>query len=150
MRAPCEHGTPHQSVKEKAVDGFEDLFQVVIVTHMRVNLLAAARLSRLFRLAAYRIGLRVAAVAIVVECLNRLLVELGEKDVRDGLQNGGGSTFKQVRETYMEAAFAQTDRGIQGNKSTEFDLKRGHGRTRPKIAIRNLKDLLQFQRCHCQ
>ena len=79
---------------------------------------------------------------------NRFAVKLGEKDVRDGLQDRGRGAFKQVRETDVQATLAQPDRRIERDESPKFDLKRGHGRTRSKIAIRNLKYLLQFQRCH--
>ena len=54
-----------------------------------------------------------ATVAIGVETSDGLLVELGEKDVGDGVMDGFGCGFEEIGEAHVETAFAKADGGVE-------------------------------------
>jgi len=55
----------------------------------------------------------VAAVAVGVGAGDGLLVELGEKDVGDGVMDGLGGVLEDVGEADVQAAFAEADGGVE-------------------------------------
>ena len=96
VAAPCEHRPSQQTVEEAPVDRLEDLFQIVEAAHGGMDLLASARLPGVFGLPADGFRRCVTAVAVGVRSGDRLAIELGKQDVRDGFQYGLRRGFQQV------------------------------------------------------
>jgi hypothetical protein len=67
--------------------------------------------------------------------------------VGDGVVNGVGRGLKQVRETNVEAAFAQADGGVEGGEAAEADVERRDGRTRAEVAVLVFEDGDEGGRC---
>jgi hypothetical protein len=82
----------------------------------------------------------VSAVAVGVNAGDGLLVELGEEDVGDGVMDGLGCVFEEVGEANVEAAFAETDGGVEGGEATEADVERGDGGAGTEFAVLVLED----------
>jgi hypothetical protein len=59
------------------------------------------------------LGGDVAAVAVGVDAGNGLFVELGEKDMGDGMVDGVGGVLEDVGEPDVQAAFAEADCGVE-------------------------------------
>ena len=82
-----------------------------------------------------------APVAQVVGRVDWFLVELGEQDVRDGVQDTLRSAFEQIGEAGQNLPFAQTDTSIQRSEAPEAYVHLRHGRTRPQCPVLLLKDI---------
>ena len=117
--APGKDGTAQQAVKEARVERFEDLVKVEVMALRGEDALAAACLTDMLGLAGDGLGGDVAAVAVGVGRRDWLLVQLGEKDVCNGVVDGFGRVLEQVRESDVEAAFAQANRGVQRGEAAK-------------------------------
>jgi hypothetical protein len=97
MGAPGECGAAEEPVEETGVEGLEDFVEIVVVAGGCGEAFAAAGLTDVLGL--FGDGFRgdVAAVAVGVGAGYRLLVELGEEDVGDGVMDGLGSGLEEVR-----------------------------------------------------
>ncbi len=111
--APGERGAAEEAVEETGVEGLEDFVEIVVVAGGRRDALAAAGLADVFGLFGDGLGGDVAAVAVGVDAGDGLLVELGEKDVGDGVVDGVGGVLEDVGETDVQAAFAEADGGVE-------------------------------------
>jgi hypothetical protein len=83
------------------------------VAGRRGDAFAAAGLADVLGLFGDGLGGDVAAVAVGVDAGDGLLVEFGEKDVGDGVVDGFGGVLEDVGETDVQAAFAETDGGVE-------------------------------------
>ena len=101
---------------------------------------AAASLADVFGLFGDGLGGDVAAVAVGVVAGDGLFVELGEKDVGDGVMDGLGCGLEDVGETDVEATFAQTDGGVEGGEAAEADVECGDGGAGAEFAVLVLED----------
>src|SRR5258705_120617 len=97
MGAPGEGGAAEEAVEETGVEGLEDFVEIVVVAGGCGEAFAAAGLADVLGL--FGDGFRgdVAAVAVGVGAGYRLLVELGEEDVGDGVMDGLGCGLEEVR-----------------------------------------------------
>jgi hypothetical protein len=86
------------------------------------------------------LGGDVAAVAVGVDAGDGFLVELGEKDVGDGVMDGLGCRLEEVGEANVEAAFAEADGGVEGREAAEADVERGDRSARAEFAVLVLED----------
>ncbi len=111
--APGECGAAEEAVEETCVEGLEDFVEIVVVAGGRGDAFAAAGLTDVLGLSGDGLGGDVAAVAVGVDAGDGLLVELGEKDVSDGVVDGVGCVLEDVGETDVQAAFAETDGGVE-------------------------------------
>ena len=68
-----------------------------------------------------------------------LAVELGEQNVRDGAVDGFRRVLKDVGETNMQAALAETNSGVQRGKAAEADVEGRNRGSRAKFAVLLLK-----------
>jgi len=127
-------------VEETGVEGLEDLVEIVVVADGGGEALAAASLADVLGLAGDGFGGDVAAVAVGVGAGDGFFVELGEKDVSDGVVNGVGSGLEEVGEADVEAAFAQADGGVEGGEAAEADVERGDGGAGAEFAVLLLED----------
>ena len=71
---------------------------------------------------------------------DRLLVELGEQDVGDGMVNGIGCMLEEVGEAHVQAAVAQADGGVERGEAAEADVEGRDGRARAEFAVLVFKD----------
>ena len=69
----------------------------------------------------------IAAVAGALCAVNRLAVELGQQDVRDGVQHGFWRAFEQVGDPDVEFRLPKADGVVDGDKRIEPNV---HGRRR--------------------
>ena len=127
-------------MEESGVERLEDLVEIVVVAVGCGDALAAAGLADVLGLFGDGFGADVAAVAVGVVRGDGLLVELGEKDVRDGAVDGLGRGFEQVGEADVEAAFAETDGGVERGEAAEANVERRNGRAGTEVAVLLFKD----------
>ena len=111
--APGERGAAEEAVEETGVEGLEDFVEIVVVAGGGGDAFAAAGLADVLGLFGDGFGGDVAAVAVGVDAGDGLFVELGEKDVGDGVVDGLGRVLEDVGEADVEAAFAQADGGVE-------------------------------------
>ena len=111
--APGERGAAEEAVEETGVEGLEDLVEIVVVAGGCGDAFASAGLTDVLGLLADGFGGDVAAVAVGVDAGDGLLVELGEKDVGDGVMDGLGGVLEDVGEADVQAAFAEADGGVE-------------------------------------
>jgi len=122
-------------VEEAGVEGLEDFVEIVVVAYGGEDALAAAGLADVLGLAGDGFGGDVAAVAVGVGGGDGLLVELGEQDVGDGVVDGVGRVLEDVGEADVEAAFAETDGGVEGGEAAETDVEGRDGRAGAKVSV---------------
>ena len=103
-----------------------------------------ARLPDLLRLPRHRLRRHMAPIAVRMGARNRLLVQLGQQDVRDRAVDRLRSSLQQVRQPHQKPPLAQPDRRIQRGEPAKPDVQRRHRRARAKLAILLLKD---FDQC---
>src|SRR6266850_8379274 len=87
----------------------------------------------------------VAAIACTQSAVHGLAVELGEENVRDGMEHGFRRAFEQVRHPHVEFALAKTDGVVDGDKGIEANMERWDRRTGPLFAIGLLKDFCELK-----
>lgn len=122
-------------MEEAGVEGLEDFIEIVVMAHGSEDALAAAGLADVLGLAGDGFGGDVAAVAVGVGGGDGLLVELGEQDVGDGVVDGVGRVLEDVGEADVEAAFAETDGGVEGGEAAETDVEWRDGRAGAKVSV---------------
>jgi hypothetical protein len=140
MGAPGEGGATQETVEEAGVEGLEDFVEIVVVSRGGGQAFAAAGLTDVLSLFGDGFGGDMAAVAVSVEAGDGLLVELGEKDMRDGVMYSLGSRFEQVGEADVQAAFAQADGRVQRSEAAEADIERRDRSAGTEFAILVLED----------
>jgi hypothetical protein len=140
MGAPGEGGAAEEAVEETGVEGLEDFVEMVVVAGGGGEALAAAGLTDVLGLSGDGFGGDVAAVAVGVGAGYGLFVELGEEDVGDGVMDGVGCGLEEVGEADVEAAFAETDGGVEGGEAAEADVERGNGGSGAEFAVLVLED----------
>ena len=133
--APGEVGAAEQPAEKARVERVEDLFEMKVAAFRAEVALAAAR--RADELGLARDGGRggEALVAQVVRGVDGLAIELGKKDVRDGVEDGFRRAFKQVGEAGVDFALAQADGGVERGEAAEAHMDGRHGRARAEGAV---------------
>ncbi len=140
MSGPGEGWAAEESVEETRVEGLEDFVEVVVVAFGGGNALAAAGLADVLGLLGDGLGGDMAAVAVGVAACDRLLVELGEQDVGDGVMDGAGRVLEEIGKADMQVALAQADGGVERGEAAETDVERRDGRAGAKLAVLVLED----------
>src|ERR1700678_3065848 len=131
MLTPGKLRTPQQSIKEALIEHIEDFFEVVITAFGSAITFGSAGMANLLRLPRNSFAVLETLVAMVVRAVDGLLIDLGDEDVRNGVNHGLLRTFEQIRKTDVQFAFAQPDGCIEGDEAPEADVKRWHRRARP-------------------
>ena len=72
--------------------------------------------------------------------IDGLAIKLGEKNVRDGVEDGLGRAFKQIGEAGEDFALAKADGGVERSEAPEAHMDGRHGRARAKGAVLVLKN----------
>lgn len=67
--------------------------------------------------------------------VNLLAVELGDQDVKDGMQNRLGGAFQEVRDPYPNSAFPQADGVIEIGKREELNCEIRNRRAGTKFTV---------------
>ena len=134
-------------MEETGVEGLEDFVEIVVVAGGGRDAFTTASLADVLGLFGDSFGGDVAAVAVGVGSGDGLLVKLGEKDVGDGAMNGLGCGLENVGEADVEAAFAETDGGVEGGVAAEADVERGDGGSGAEFAVLLLEDGDEGGRC---
>src|SRR5258707_830538 len=140
MGAPGEGGAAEEAVEETGIEGLEDFVEIVVVAGGGGEALAAAGLADVLGLFGDGFGGDVAAGAVGGGAGYRLLVELGEEDVGDGVMDGVRCGLEEVGEANVEAAFAEADGGVERGEAAEADVERGDGGPRAEFAVLMLED----------
>jgi len=139
--APGELRTAHESVKETRIQAFKHFIEIVMTALSGGDSFASARLADALAVPHHHFAGSVAPVAVGVRGVDRLAIELGQQDVRNGAQNILRRSFKQVGKMDLDATFAQTDRRVEAGEAVEPDFKRRHRSTRTQDAILLLEQL---------
>ena len=127
-------------MEEAGVEGFEDFVEVVVMALGGGDTLAAAGLADVLGLAGDGLGTDVAAVTVSVDGGYGLLVELGEEYMRNGVMDGVGCVFEEIRKADVETAFAETNGGVERGEAAETDIERRNGRAGAEVAVLLFKD----------
>lgn len=138
--APSEFGTAEHSMKKADVERIEDFFEVIEVALWAGVALATAGVADEFSLARDGGAGGEPLEADVVRGIDWLLVELGEEDVCDGVNDALGSAFDEIGKAYEDFAFAQTNGGVERCETAEADRDGRDGRARAKCAVFVFKD----------
>jgi hypothetical protein len=144
--APCQRRPSQQAMKEAQIDGLKDLVEVVEMSLRRADAFPSAVLPDTFCLLRYRLGLRVAAIAIGMDWRNRFAVQLGQQDMRNGVMDRLRGVHQQVGETDNQLPIAQANCCIQAGKATELNLQQRHGSSRAKLTVLLREDREEFGR----
>jgi len=146
VAAPRKSWTPHEAVKEAAVQVFENLFKVILPPASRVDVFASAHLANEPRLGRHVVTKNVSAIARTQSSINRLAIQLAEQDVGDPVQDRFGRAFKQIRDAKVKFALTETDRVVDRDERIETNMNRGKSSVRPEIAVGACDDFLQVGR----
>jgi hypothetical protein len=138
--APCERGPTEEAVKEASVERLEDFVKVVVVAGGCGEALAPAGLANVLGLFGDGFGGDVAAVTVGVSAGDGLLVELGEEDVGDSVEDVFRGRLEEVREANVEASFAKADGGVEGGEAAEADVEDGDGAAGAEFAVLVFED----------
>ncbi len=114
-------------MEEACIERFEDFVEIVVVTGGRRNAFAATSLTDVLGLFRDGFGGDVAAIAVGVGACDGLFVELGEKDVSDGVVDGFECGLEEVGETDMQTAFAKADGGVERGEAAEANVESRDG-----------------------
>ena len=149
LAAPSKLRTAHKAVEEAAVEVVENFFEMIVMAAGRADVFASAKLAHEARFGGEIVARDVASVAGAVGAIDRLAVELGQKDVRDGVENGLGRAFKQIRKADVKLSLAKPNRIVNGDEWIEADVHGGRRRAGAKFGIGGVEDFLQLWR-HCE
>src|SRR5208282_4538153 len=111
--APGELRPAEQPAEKARVERIEDLFEMKVAAFRTEVALAAARRADELCLASDGGRGSEALVAQVVRGVDGLAVELSQKDVRDGAENGLRRALEQIGETDVNHSLAQADGGVE-------------------------------------
>src|SRR5262249_17715167 len=123
VAAPGHLRASHQPVKESGVQIVKDLFQVVMQTFGAAEALAAARLADEMGLGRDFPAAGKFAKARGVFRVNLFAVELGNQDVKEGMEHRIGRALQQVRDANENASLTQPDGVVQVSEREEQDLE---------------------------
>lgn len=138
--APGEVWTAEQPAEKTRIERVENFIKIKVAAFGAEEALAATR--RADELGLARDGGRggEALVAQVVRPVDGLAIELGKKNVCDGVEDGFGRALEKIGETGVDLAFADANGGVQRGESAEADMNGRHGSTRADGAVLELKD----------
>ena len=137
--APGKLGAAEQSAEEAEIQRVEDFIEMVEAALGTEVAFGAAGVADELGLSRDGRRRREAFVAGVVGGVDVFLVQLGEEDVSDGVDDGFGRAFKQVGEADEDLAFTQADGGIERSEPAEPDRDGRHGSARTECAVFLLK-----------
>ena len=106
-----------------------------------LNALASAQLADELRFFRHSMAASIFAITRGVGCVNGFAMELGDKNMQDGIKHRLRRAFQEIREADEDASLAQSNRAIDVGETIEADLKLGHRRPRTQIAICLFKNL---------
>jgi hypothetical protein len=138
--APSERGAAEKAVEETGVERLEDFVEIVVVTDGCGEAFAAAGLTDVLGLFGDGLGGDVASIAVGVEPGDGFSVELGQQDMGDGVMDIVGCGFEDVGESDVEAAFAETDGGVERGEAAEADVESWDGGAGTEFTIFVLED----------
>ncbi len=127
-------------MEETGVEGVKDLVEVVVMADVGEDALAATCLTNVLGLFGDGFGGDVAAIAVGVGTDDGLFVELGEKDVGDGVVHRFGCVLEDVGEADVKAAFAEADGGVERGETAEADVEHRDGGARAEFAVLVFED----------
>lgn len=133
--APGEGRPAKQPVEEAHIERLEYLFKVEVMAAWREDAFPSAGLTDVFSLPRDCLRGDVTAVAVGVDGRDRLFVELGQQDVGNRAVNRLRGRFEKVGEADVQAALAETNRGVQRSEAAETDVERRNGRSGAKVAV---------------
>lgn len=133
--APSEVRAAEQPAEETQVQRVEDFFEMVVATLGPKVALAAACGANEFGLPRHGSAGCKALEAQVMSAVNRLAVKLGEKDVRDRMDNALRRAFEKIGKACVDFTVADANGRVERCESPEAHMNGGHGRARPKEAI---------------
>ena len=107
--------------------------------------LTPAHLADKVGLRAQIVAADVSPIARGVKSLDRLLVNLRQQDVSDGLDHILRRAFQQIGEANVKHAFAQADGVVHVGEGIELDAELRDGRTRAQVSINAVQDVLEIR-----
>ncbi len=126
------------------MSSLEYLLEVVDLAAGRFDPLASAHLPHQLRLGAHVVTGDIAAIAGGVQALDRLAVNLGQKNVRDRFDHSFRRALQQVGDAHVHHGLAQADGVIHVGEGIELDPKFRHGSARPELAVGALKNVVEM------
>jgi len=111
-----------------------------VVSDVGEDALAASGLANMLGLTGNGLGGDVPPIAVGVNGSDRLLVELGQKDVGNRVVDVLRRVLEQVGETHVQAAFAEPDGGVERGEAAEADIEGRDGCAGAKLSVLGLED----------
>jgi len=138
--APGEIGPAEEPAEEAHIERVEDFLQMEVAALGTKVALAAAGMANEFGLT--RDGGRggEALVPEILRGVDRLAIELGKKNVRNGVEDRFWRALKQIGEAGIDFAIAQANRCVERGKTPEANMHGRHGRARAQGAVLFLED----------
>jgi len=143
VAAPGELRAAHQAVEESAVQVLEDFVQMIVVAGGGVDLLSSAHLADEAGLRSDVMAGDVAAIAGALGTVNGLAIELGQQDMRYGMEYGLGRAFEQIGDASVKFSLAHADGVVDGDEGIKPHVHCWNGRTRAQFAVGFLKDFCE-------
>src|SRR6266849_1062217 len=141
--APGELRASHQAVKESAVQVFEDFIEMIVMSGSGVDLLSSAHLADEAGLRSDVMAGDVAAIACALGTVDGLAIELGQQDMRYGMEYGLGRAFEQIGDASVKFSLAHADGVVDGDEGIKPHVHCWNGRTRAQFAVGFLKDFCE-------
>ena len=135
IAAPGHLRTRHQSMKEARIQIIEDLFQVVMLAVGAEQALAPAHLPDQVGLGRDALAAGKFTEARSMLLINFFAIKLGDQDVKDGVQDWIGRTFKKIRDSHQNPSLAQPNGVVQIGEREEQNLELRHGIARTEFAV---------------
>lgn len=145
IAAPRHQRTSHQAVKKPGIKLIENLFQVVMGAFGAEQAFASAHLANEVGLGGNALAAREFAKPGCVLSIDLFAVELGNQDVKDGMQHGLRRSLQQVRDSHQNAPVAQPDGVVEIGEGKKLNLEFRQGSARTQLTICQLKQDVRFR-----
>jgi len=87
----------------------------------------------------------IAAITRALGAVHWLAVELGQQDMRDGMQHGFGSAFEQIGDADEKLSLAQADGVVDRDERVKPNVHRRNGRVRAQSAVGFAEDFCEIR-----
>lgn len=133
--APGHLRARHQPVEKMQVKIVENLLEIIDLASRRCDSLATPDLPHEMSLRTHVMAGNISAITRGMNRLDGLVIDLGQEDVGNRLENAARRAGQQVGDAHPQYAITETNRVVHVGEGIKFDTKLGDGRSRPQFAV---------------